>query len=94
MARRADLARRQTALARDIQDALSDPSTADAAFRDLVDRNMALRREGVELLQWQQGRLAGFLTSRQSLRFMLMQDRLAQRIEEMRRARRQQGGRG
>lgn len=85
--RRGELAGRQRELGREIQRALTDPSTDDDGFRRLVDESLALRREGVELLDWQQQRLAEFLTWRQALRFMLMQDRLAQRIEEMRRDR-------
>ncbi len=39
-------------------------------------------------MHWQQQRLTDVLTPRQSLRFMLLQERLAQRIEAMRRERR------
>ena len=85
--RRRELARRQFQLGREIQAALSNPATTEESFRSLAEANLALRREGADLIQWQQQQLSDFLTARQSLRFLLMQDRLARRIEEMRRNR-------
>lgn len=87
--RRSGLVRRQRQLGREIQGALSDPRTDEEEFRRLAEAKLDVARQGVELAEWQQERLAEFLTARQLLRFMNMQDRLAQRIQEMRRNRRQ-----
>jgi hypothetical protein len=90
MERRAELARGQSQLRREIMDVLSEPSTGADEFRRLADASLALKRQEVELLEWQQERLLDVLTPRQSLRFMLLQERLAQRIEAMRRNRARQ----
>lgn len=90
MERRQELERHQGQLAHEIQRALSDPTSGEEEFRRLADEKVAVGRQNVELGEWQQARLAEFLTSRQLLRFMLMQERLAQRIQEMRRNRRRQ----
>jgi hypothetical protein len=87
MDRRGELARNQQQLRREIRDALSDPETADDEFRRLADASLMLKRQEVELLGWQQDRLLEELTPRQSLRFMLLQEQLAQRIQAMRRER-------
>jgi Spy/CpxP family protein refolding chaperone len=89
MDRRAELARSQIELRRQIRDALADPSSGDERFRRLAESTLELRNRDVELLRWQQERLLQVLTPRQALRFMLMQERLAQRIAELRRSRRQ-----
>lgn len=86
-ARRALLAREARELRHGIQDALSDPETDDAAFQRLSAAILDLKRRELELLDWQRDRLAEVLRSRQALRFMLMQEQLAQRIESMRRDR-------
>ena len=90
MERRAELARSQSQLRREITDGLSDPSTGGDEFRRLADASVALKQQEVELLRWQQGRLLDVLTPRQSLRFMQLQERLAQRIEAVRRNRARQ----
>lgn len=90
MERRAELARSQSQLRREITDALSDPSTGDDEFQQLADASVALKQQEVELLRWQQRRLLDVLAPRQSLRFMLLQERLAQRIEAVRRNRARQ----
>ncbi len=88
MARRGELARSQFQLRRQIGEALSNPTTGDDVFGRLAEASLALKRREVELMHWQQQRLTDVLTPRQSLRFMLLQERLAQRIEAMRRERR------
>ncbi len=92
--RRSELARSQAQLRREIMDALSDPSTGPDEFRRLGDASLALKGREAELLGWQQGQLLDVLTPRQSLRFMLLQERLAQRIEAMRRNRARRPGNG
>ena len=87
MDRRGELARNHQQLRREIRDALSDPATADDEFRRLAAASLMLKRQEVELLDWQQNRLLEELTPRQSLRFMLLQEQLAQRIQAMRRER-------
>lgn len=87
MDRRAELSRNQVRLRREITDALSDPATSAAEFQRLADASLALKAREVELLEWQQARLLDVLTPRQSLRFQIMQERLAQRVAEMRRRR-------
>ena len=89
MEKRRALARNQSQLNHQIREALSDPSTAAEEFQRLAGASLSMRREGLELIAWQQGRLREILTPRQSLRFLMMQDRLARRIEEVRRDRRQ-----
>jgi hypothetical protein len=83
--RRYDLGRRQLELQRRIREALADPQRDDAEIRRLADSVLVLKRQEVELLSWQQRRLDAILSPRQALRFLLMQERLAQRIEELRR---------
>jgi Spy/CpxP family protein refolding chaperone len=87
MGRRAELARSQAQVRRQVRDALSDPATVDQEFRRLVGAMLDARRQEIELLDWQEGRLFEVLTPRQTLRFMLLQQQLAQRIEDMRKAR-------
>jgi hypothetical protein len=87
MGRRAELARSQTQVRRQVREALSDPATGDQRFRRLTGAILDVRRQEIELLDWQQGRLFDVLTPRQTLRFMLLQQQLAQRIEEMRKDR-------
>ncbi len=87
MARRGELSRGQFQLRRQIGEALANPASGDDEFRRLSEASLALKRQEVELLHWQQQRLTQVLTPRQSLRFMLLQERLAQRIEAMRRER-------
>ncbi len=87
MARRAELSRAQFQLRRQIGETLANPASGNDEFSRLSEASLALKRREVELLQWQQQRLAGVLTPRQALRFMLLQERLAQRIEAMRRER-------
>lgn len=86
--RRRDLGRAETQLRRDIQRALSDPATQSETFARLIERRFELQARGLELQRWQQERIAQALTPRQTLRFMLMQERLAQRVEAMRRGKR------
>lgn len=88
MARRGELTRGQFQLRRQIGEALANPSSGDDEFLRLSEASLALKRKEVELLHWQQQRLLQVLTPRQSLRFMLLQEGLAQRIEAMRRERR------
>jgi Spy/CpxP family protein refolding chaperone len=87
MQRRGELSRNQVRLRREIMDALANPSTGDGEFNRLAESSLQLKRREVELMHWQQQRLTEVLTPRQALRFMLMQERLAQRIEAMRRNR-------
>lgn len=88
MDRRAELARTQFQLHREIREALSNPATEDDQFRRLTDAILAVKRQEVDLLDWQEGRLLEVLTPRQTLRFMMLQQQLAQRIEEMRKKKR------
>lgn len=87
MGRRAELARSQAQVRRQVRDALSDPATADQEFRRLAGAILDVRREEIELLDWQEARLFEVLTPRQTLRFMLLQQQLAQRVEDMRKER-------
>ncbi len=87
MARRVELSRDQFQLRRRIGETLANPASGDDDFRRLSEASLALKRREVELLHWQQQRLTQVLTPRQALRFMLLQERLAQRIEAMRRER-------
>lgn len=87
MDRRGELARSQAQLRREIREALSDPATADEDFRRLAGAILDVRRQEVELLDWQEGRLLEVLTPRQTLRFMLIQQQLAQRIDDVRKNR-------
>ncbi len=87
MKRRRGLAERQFRLRREIREALSDPSTGDGEFRRLAEEATATRRRELELLEWQNERLAEVLTPRQALRFVIMQERLAQQVQNMRRGR-------
>lgn len=89
MKRRRELAERQFRLRRQIREALSDPSTEDGEFRRLAEEATAIKRQELELLEWQNGRLAEVLTPRQALRFSIMQERLARQVQSMRRGRRQ-----
>ena len=86
--RRRDLGRAQVQLRRDIQRALSDPATESETFARLIERRFELQARGLELQRWQRERIGQALTPRQTLRFMLMQERLAQRVEAMRRGKR------
>jgi len=85
--RRARLAREGRELQRSIREALADPSSDDAVFERLSEASLDLKRRELDLLDWQRGRLAEVLTARQTLRFMLMQEQLARRIQAMRRDR-------
>lgn len=85
--RRARLARRQQELRHEIQGALSDPNSEDGEFRRLTDLVLEVKRDEMELAAWQRDSLLEFLTPRQTLRFMLMQQQLAQRVDEVRRKR-------
>ncbi len=87
MKRRRGLAERQFRLRREIREAFSDPSTGDGEFRRLAEEATATRRRELELLEWQNERLAQVLTPRQALRFVMMQERLAQQVRNMRRSR-------
>lgn len=87
MARRVELSRAQFQLRRQIGETLANPASGDDEFNRLSEASLALKRKEVELLHWQQQRLSQVLTPRQALRFMLLQERLAQRIEAMRRER-------
>jgi hypothetical protein len=87
MDRRGELARSQAQLRRAIREALSDPATADEDFQRLAGSILDVRREEIELLDWQEGRLLEVLTPRQTLRFMLIQQQLAQRIDDVRKNR-------
>ena len=87
MKRRRGLAERQFRLRREIREALSDPSTGDGEFRRLAEEATATRRRELELLEWQNERLAEVLTPRQALRFVIMQERLARQVQNMRRGR-------
>lgn len=86
-ARRARLAREGRELQRGIRAALSDPSTADEDFQRLSQAGLDLKRRELELLAWQRQRVGEVLAPRQTLRFLLMQEQLARRIEAMRRDR-------
>ena len=85
--RRARLAEEGRRLQRRVREALSDPATEGTTFERLGQATLALKQRELELLEWQRGRLLESLTPRQTLRFMLMQERLARRIETMRRDR-------
>jgi len=87
LGRRAELAGSQVQVRRQVRDALSDPATADQEFRRLASAILDVRRQEIELLDWQEGKLFEVLTPRQTLRFMLLQQQLAQRVEEMRKDR-------
>lgn len=87
MTRRAELARSQARLRREVREALSDPSTADQEFQRLAGGILEVRRREIDLLEWQEGRLLEVITPRKTLRFMLLQQELAQRVEAMRRER-------
>jgi Spy/CpxP family protein refolding chaperone len=84
MERRMELVRDQTELQRRIMAALRDPATQDADFRRLVERITELKRREVELLEWQQSQLSRVLEPRQTLRFLLLQQRVAERIQRAR----------
>ena len=87
MSRRTELAQAQAQLRRRIREALSDPATPDQDFGLLAREILDVRRREIELLDWQEGRLLEVITPRQTLRFMLLQQQLAQRVEAMRRDR-------
>ena len=87
MTRRTELAQSQVKLRRRVREALSDPTTPDPDFRRLAREILAVRRQEIELLEWQEGMLLEVITPRQTLRFMLLQQQLAQRVEAMRRDR-------
>ncbi len=87
MGRRAELGAAQAQVRRQVREALSDPATGDDEFRRLAGAILDVRRQEIELLDWQEDRLFEVLTPRQTLRFMLLQQQLAQRVEEMRRER-------
>lgn len=86
--RRRGLGRRQMQLRRDISQALADPTTEASEFTRLAERFLTLQHEGLEIQEWQRDRVLEVLTPRQTLRFMLLQERLARRIQEMRRGQR------
>ncbi len=86
--RRRELAREGIRLRREARGALAEPETPGDRFRQLMDASMDLRRRELELLAWQQARLLETLSPRQTLRFLHLQERLAQRIEQLRRERR------
>lgn len=87
--RRSALGRGQRELQGAIQHALADPATPEEQFAQLSQRMLELQREGHQLQVWQRERLAEILTPRQVLRFMLLQEHLVRRIEEMRENRQQ-----
>lgn len=87
MTRRTELAQSQARLRRDVREALSDPATADQEFRRLAGGILDVRRQEIDLLEWQEGRLLEVMPPRKTLRFMLLQQELAQRVEAMRRDR-------
>ncbi len=82
---RRELGRGQMELQRDIQAALTDPATEEGTFAALANRRFEIQRQGIALQERQRERVAEVLTARQTLRFILMQERLARRIEAMRR---------
>jgi hypothetical protein len=86
LARRRDLAQSQARLRRQIREALADPTTDEREFRRLAGAILDVRRQEIELLEWQEGRLLEVMSPRQTLRFMLLQQQLAQRVEAMRRS--------
>lgn len=84
MERRRELAREQFQLRRRISEALSEPSTPDQDFSRLSARIAELKRAEADLIEWQRGEVAAVLSPRQALRFFLLQQRLAERIEAAR----------
>jgi hypothetical protein len=91
MERRGELGRRQLQLHREIRESLADPATPDDRFRALTEAILSAKRDEVELLAWQRERLLEALTPRQTLRYLLLQQQLAERIERMRRKRAAEG---
>lgn len=79
--RRRQLARDGLALRGRIRDALSRPTTPDETFRELTEALIQQRIREAESLSWQREELARILTPRQTLRFILMQQRVARRVE-------------
>jgi len=77
MGRRAELGGAQAQVRRQVREALSDPATGDDEFRRLAGAILDVRRQEIELLDWQEDRLFEVLTPRQTLRFMLLQQQLA-----------------
>ncbi len=87
--RRSALGRGQRELQGAIQSALADPATQEEQFAQFSQRMLELQREGLQLQVWQRERLLEILNPRQVLRFMLLQEHLVRRIEEMRENRQQ-----
>lgn len=85
MERRRDLVREQFQLRRQISEALSDPSTPDLEFTRLSARIAELKQAEADLIEWQRNELSTILRPRQALRFFLLQQRLAERIQDARR---------
>jgi Spy/CpxP family protein refolding chaperone len=79
----------------ELRAALQAPTPDEALVGRLLDRLFALQRRRLDLLDREQRELAAVLTPSQRARYLVMQDEVRRRVEEMRerRGRRGRGGR-
>ena len=82
---RAALLREQRELRREMQEAARRGELDDETARRLLDRAAQLKAREAELWRRDQERLGRTLSPRQRLRLLMMQERMAQRVQQMRR---------
>lgn len=92
-ARRRDLVQQE----RQVRTALRDEVVADSAANqqhvsELIARAIGIQRQRLDLVEAEQKELAGFLTPLQRARYLNLQEKVRQRVEQLRRD--QRAGRG
>lgn len=80
MERRRDLVRRRLELRRRVRAALADPSADPSDFKRLTEDIAHLKRDEADLIDWQRRELGDVLDPRQTLRFLMMEQRMAERV--------------
>lgn len=84
---------------RQVRMALRDESVADSAANqqhvaELITRAIAIQRQRLDLVDDEQKELATFLTPLQRARYLDLQEKLRQRVEQLRRGQGRVGGQG
>jgi Spy/CpxP family protein refolding chaperone len=93
-ARRFELFRRERDVRREMRAAISaQTATDDAAMAQLITQSIQLQKQRIDLLETEQRELAAFLSPRQRVMYMGLQEQLRRQMEEVR-DRREEGGSG
>lgn len=89
--RRRGLVSEQAQLRRELHELASRDAVTDEEARRLLGRAAQLKAREAELWRQEQEQIGHVLTPRQQLRFLIMQERFAQRVHEMRERRFEEG---